>query len=76
MNPELYKYWLNRTATDSSGGYVLSYQAQYTNDGLQGNGSAWISNRPWSWVKIDLGQEMLFGTLRFGRDRLGYCTAP
>jgi hypothetical protein len=42
------------------------------NDGLYGNGASWLSATTDSWVKIDLGQELVIDRLRFGRDRLGY----
>ena len=47
------------------------YNGVHANDGLYGNGASWISNSPYSWIKIDLGKMTNINTVTFGRDRLG-----
>ena len=42
------------------------------NDGLYGPGSSWVSNSPYSWIKIDLGKPTTINAIAFGRDRLGH----
>jgi alpha-tubulin suppressor-like RCC1 family protein len=59
-------------AKDTIPGYPGIHDPSYLNDGNYGNGSSWISNSYWSWIKIDLGQSMIFDRIRIGRDRLGY----
>jgi hypothetical protein len=58
-------------AKDTLPGYNGVHQAAYANDGLYGNGASWISNSPYSWIKIDLGKITNINTVTFGRDRLG-----
>ncbi len=49
------------------------FLARNLNDGLYGNGSAWLSNLPVgavnNWVKIDLGVLQDIQLVKFGRDR-------
>ena len=42
------------------------------NDGLYGPGSSWVSESPYSWIKIDLGKPTTINLVAFGRDRLGH----
>ena len=58
-------------AKDVIPGFADIHQPQYANDGFYGNGASWIGNSPDSWRKIDLGRVALFGSILFGRDRLG-----
>lgn len=58
-------------AKDTLPGYDGVHQAAYVNDGLYGPGASWISNSPYSWIKIDLGKSTTINTVSFGRDRLG-----
>jgi len=58
-------------AKDTIPGYSDIHQASYVNDGLYGAGASWISNSPYSWIKIDLGKTTTINTITFGRDRLG-----
>ncbi len=47
------------------------HKAAYVNDGLYGPRTSWISNSPYSWIKIDLGKPATINTVAFGKDRLG-----
>jgi hypothetical protein len=59
-------------ALDSISDYYTSiHQPEFANDGFYGNGASWIGNSPNSWLKIDLGREVLVDAIRFGRDRIG-----
>jgi hypothetical protein len=58
-------------AKDTLPGYDGVHRASYLNDGLYGPGASWISNSPYSWIKIDLGKSTTINTVAFGRDRLG-----
>jgi hypothetical protein len=58
-------------AKDTVPGHSDIHQPEYVNDGHYGNGSSWISNSAYSWIKIDLGQVTAINTVEFGRDRLG-----
>ena len=58
-------------AKDTLPGYSAIHKAAYVNDGLYGPGASWISNSPYSWIKIDLGKATSINTVTFGRDRLG-----
>jgi hypothetical protein len=58
-------------AKDTLPGYDGVHKAAYVNDGLYGPGASWISNSPYSWIKIDLGKSTTINTVAFGRDRLG-----
>jgi hypothetical protein len=58
-------------AKDTIPGYGKIHKASYANDGLYGPGASWISNSPYSWIKIDLGKATTINTITFGRDRLG-----
>jgi hypothetical protein len=58
-------------AKDTVPGYTKIHDAAYVNDGLYGPGASWISNSPYSWIKIDLGAVKTINTVTFGRDRLG-----
>jgi F5/8 type C domain-containing protein len=39
------------------------HRAAFANDGLYGNGSSWVSQSPYSWLKIDLGKATLINTV-------------
>jgi hypothetical protein len=43
-------------AKDTLPGYSGVHKPSYVNDGLYGPGASWISNSPYSWIKIDLGK--------------------
>ncbi|HEX5807088.1 MAG TPA: discoidin domain-containing protein, partial [Anaerolineales bacterium] len=58
-------------AKDTIPGYSRIHRAAYINDGLYGPGASWISNSPYSWIKLDLGKTTTINTVAFGRDRLG-----
>jgi hypothetical protein len=58
-------------AKDTLPGYDEIHKPAYVNDGLYGPGASWISNSPYSWIKIDLGKTTTINTVAFGRDRLG-----
>ncbi|HEX6269098.1 MAG TPA: discoidin domain-containing protein [Anaerolineales bacterium] len=58
-------------AKDTLPGHSGIHQPAYANDGQYGNGSSWVSNSAYSWIKIDLGQATAINTVTFGRDRLG-----
>jgi hypothetical protein len=58
-------------AKDTLPGYSGVHKPAYVNDGLYGPGASWISNSPYSWIKIDLGKTTTINTVAFGRDRLG-----
>lgn len=58
-------------AKDTLPGHSGIHKAAYINDGHYGNGASWISNSPYSWIKIDLGEVKDINTVEFGRDRLG-----
>jgi hypothetical protein len=58
-------------AKDTLPGYDGVHKSAYVNDGLYGPGASWISNSPYSWIKIDLGKSTIINTVTFGRDRLG-----
>ncbi len=58
-------------AKDTLPGYSGVHKPAYVNDGLYGPGASWISNSPYSWIKIDLGKATTINTVAFGRDRLG-----
>jgi hypothetical protein len=58
-------------AKDTVPGYTKIHDAAYVNDGLYGPGASWISNSPYSWIKVDLGAVKTINTVTFGRDRLG-----
>jgi hypothetical protein len=58
-------------AKDTLPGHSGIHKAAYINDGHYGNGASWISNSPYSWIKIDLGEVKAINTVEFGRDRLG-----
>lgn len=58
-------------AKDTLPGYSGVHKPAYVNDGLYGPGASWISNSPYSWIKIDLGKSTTINTVAFGRDRLG-----
>jgi TRAP-type C4-dicarboxylate transport system substrate-binding protein len=58
-------------ARDEIPGHTAIHTAAFVNDGLYGNGSSWIGGGAGSWVKIDLGREVLVDGIRFGRDRTG-----
>jgi hypothetical protein len=58
-------------AKDTIPGYSRIHKAAYVNDGLYGPGASWVSNSPYSWIKIDLGEVRTINTITFGRDRLG-----
>ena len=58
-------------AKDTIPGYSDIHRPAYVNDGLYGAGASWISNSPYSWIKIDLGKPTIINTITFGRDRLG-----
>jgi hypothetical protein len=58
-------------AKDTIPGYSDIHRASYVNDGLYGAGASWVSNSPYSWIKIDLGKTTTINTITFGRDRLG-----
>ncbi|HJR79513.1 MAG TPA: discoidin domain-containing protein [Anaerolineales bacterium] len=58
-------------AKDTLPGHSGIHQPEYVNDGHYGNGSSWISNSAYSWIKIDLGKVTAINTVEFGRDRLG-----
>ena len=58
-------------AKDTIPGYSDIHRPAYINDGLYGAGASWISNSPYSWIKIDLGKPTMINTITFGRDRLG-----
>jgi hypothetical protein len=47
------------------------HKAAYVNDGRYGPNTSWISNSPYSWIKIDLGKAATVNTVAFGKDRLG-----
>jgi hypothetical protein len=53
-------------------GCPYHHQLEFANDGYYGNGSSWISNSTYSWLKIDLGRVVLTDSIRIGRDRNGY----
>jgi len=55
---------------DSFGSFPLIHDPEYLNDGLYGNGASWVPGGSNSWLKIDLGEEILIDSLSFGRDRL------
>ncbi len=42
-------------AKDNIHGYDSIHQPEFVNDGAYGNGTSWISDSPYSWIKIDLG---------------------
>jgi len=58
-------------AKDTLPGYSGVHKPAYVNDGLYGPGASWISNSPYSWIKIDMGKVTTINTVAFGRDRLG-----
>lgn len=58
-------------AKDTLPGFSGVHKPAYINDGLYGPGASWISNSPYSWIKIDLGKNTTINTVEFGRDRLG-----
>jgi hypothetical protein len=58
-------------AKDTLPGYSGVHKPAYVNDGLYGPGASWISNSPYSWIKIDLGKATTINMVAFGRDRLG-----
>ncbi len=58
-------------AKDTLPGYSGVHKAAYANDGLYGPGASWVSNSPYSWIKIDLGKTTSINMVTFGRDRLG-----
>lgn len=58
-------------AKDTIAGVSGIHQSAFSNDGFYGNGASWVSASANSWIKIDLGQVLLFDSLMFGRDRLG-----
>lgn len=45
-----------------------THQAALVNDGLYGKGSSWISQSPYSWLKIDLGKVTLINTVAISPD--------
>ncbi|HND34082.1 MAG TPA: TRAP transporter substrate-binding protein DctP, partial [Myxococcota bacterium] len=53
-------------------GHETIHNPTFLNDGYYGNGSSWIGTGPDSWIKIDLGQTVPVGNVRFGRDRIGH----
>jgi hypothetical protein len=53
-------------------GHETIHNPTFLNDGYYGNGSSWIGTGADSWIKIDLGQTVPVGNVRFGRDRIGH----
>lgn len=60
---------LPAVASTTIAGYADIHKPEFVNDGYYGNGSSWIGSAANSWIKIDLGDKMLFNRIQFGRDR-------
>jgi hypothetical protein len=53
--------------------YDPFHDETHINDGYYGNGSSWIGDSDFSWIKIDLGYVATVDQIAFGRNRVGPC---
>lgn len=56
-------------ASTTIAGFTDIHGSKFVCDGYYGNGSSWVGTSANSCIKIDLGDELQFNRIQFGRDR-------